>query len=94
MRNLKLRRIEGNVTTAGQTATAWYRLQPVRWNWRSETERDALIVAQAQALAGLVGHRVHLRITQVHHSPAGWARRLDADARDPLLKAAHAAGAG
>jgi hypothetical protein len=74
---LDLRRIDEHVTT-GKHRMAWYTLPPQRWNFRTEQDRHALLNSVAMAYAGLVGHKLHLRVTTQPYPVDEWGRELDA----------------
>ncbi|GAA0617370.1 ATP-binding protein [Streptomyces crystallinus] len=82
---LQLSDIIGNLTiTRGGQVTAWYLASPVRWSFQSMGDRNSLILAHAQRLAELAGHRIHIRVTHRPYPVARWAADLHAGVIDPL----------
>jgi hypothetical protein len=74
---LALREVDGHLTYTAGSVWAWYLLPNQQWAFRSEAQRESLIVAAADAMAGLAGKRVHVRVTTRPYPVAAWARRLD-----------------
>ncbi len=64
--------------------TAWYWLPEVRWAFRPDPDREALIVAISEQYAGLAGFRLHLRRTTRPFAADEWARALDHNTARPL----------
>ena len=60
---LALRDIEGNLAFTDHEAWAWFVLPTQPWAFRSDAQREQLILGTGEALAWLAGHRVHLRVT-------------------------------
>ncbi|SDL31696.1 AAA-like domain-containing protein [Glycomyces sambucus] len=84
LRELSLTEIAGHVTFTPASVTAWYKLPGVRWSFRPDLEREALIVAIAEQYAGLAGMRVHLRRTTRPFPADQWARTVDRYTARPL----------
>ncbi|WP_100448904.1 ATP-binding protein [Glycomyces xiaoerkulensis] len=84
LRELSLTEIAGHATFTPNTVTAWYALPPVRWSFRPDLEREALITAIAEQFAGLAGMRVHLRRTTKPFPADQWARTVDQNTGHPL----------
>ncbi|GAB3994450.1 hypothetical protein GCM10029992_08880 [Glycomyces albus] len=76
--------IAGHATFTPNTVTAWYKLPGVRWSFRPDLEREALITAIAEQFAGLAGMRVHLRRTTQPFQADQWARNVDRATAHPL----------
>ena len=74
---LTLRDIEGNLAFTDHEAWAWFVLPTQPWAFRSDTQREQLILGTGEALTWLAGHRIHLRVTSRPYPAAEWARRLD-----------------
>src|SRR5581483_7567944 len=66
------------------TVTAWYWLPEVRWAFRPDAEREALLSAIAEQYAGLAGFRLHLRRTTRPFPADEWARTVDQNTPRPL----------
>jgi hypothetical protein len=64
--------------------TAWYWLPEVRWAFRPDAEREALLMAIAEQYAGLAGFRIHLRRTTRPFPADEWARTVDQLTSAPL----------
>ncbi len=64
--------------------TAWYSLPEVRWAFRPDLDREALIIAISEQYAGLAGFRLHLRRTSRPFAADEWARILDHTTPRPL----------
>lgn len=84
LRELALTEIAGHATFTPSTVTAWYALPGVRWSFRPDLEREALITAIAEQFAGLAGMRVHLRRTTKPFPADEWARTVDRNTAHPL----------
>lgn len=84
LRELSLTEIAGHVTFTPASVTAWYVLPGVRWSFRPDLEREALIIAIAEQFAGLAGMRVHLRRTTRPFPADQWARTVDHHTSRPL----------
>jgi len=81
---LALTEIAGHLTFTPISVTAWYRLPEVRWAFRPDTEREALISAIAEQYSGMAGFRLHLRRTNRPFPAAEWARTVDQNTHRPL----------
>ncbi|GII25183.1 ATP-binding protein [Planosporangium mesophilum] len=81
---LAITEIAGHLTFTPNSVTAWYWLPEVRWAFRPDAEREALLAAISEQYAGLAGFRIHLRRT-TRPFPAGqWARVVDGHTPNPL----------
>jgi hypothetical protein len=81
---LTITEIAGHLTFTPTTVTAWYWLPEVRWAFRPDADREALIVAISEQYAGLAGLRLHLRRTSRPFAADEWARVLDHNTARPL----------
>jgi len=81
---LALTEIAGHLTFTRTSVTAWYWLPEVRWAFRPDMEREALIIAMSEQYAGLAGFRLHLRRTTRPFAADEWARTLDQNTPRPL----------
>ncbi|WP_369916041.1 ATP-binding protein [Plantactinospora sp. KBS50] len=81
---LAITEIAGHLTFTPNTVTAWYWLPEVRWAFRPDAEREALLAAISEQYAGLAGFRLHLRRTTRPFPADEWARTLDAHTARPL----------
>ena len=81
---LALTEIAGHLTFTQTMVTAWYWLPEVRWAFRPDLDREALIVAISEQYAGLAGFRMHLRRTSRPFAADEWARMLDHNTPRPL----------
>lgn len=81
---LAITEIAGHLTFTPNTVTAWYWLPEVRWAFRPDAEREALLLAIAEQYAGLAGFRIHLRRTTRPFPADEWARTIDANTPHPL----------
>ncbi|MEV1329557.1 ATP-binding protein [Micromonospora costi] len=81
---LAITEIAGHLTFTPNTVTAWYWLPEVRWAFRPDAEREALLSAIAEQYAGLAGFRLHLRRTTRPFPADEWARTIDAHTVAPL----------
>ncbi|MEV4755752.1 ATP-binding protein [Micromonospora sp. NPDC049559] len=81
---LAITEIAGHLTFTPNTVTAWYWLPEVRWAFRPDAEREALLAAIAEQYAGLAGFRLHLRRTTRPFPADEWARTVDAHTPNPL----------
>lgn len=70
---IALRSIAGHVARTSETTTAWYRLPPQRWSFRSDSTRIELIQAIAGQYAELQGRWLHIRVTSRPYPIAEWA---------------------
>ncbi|MFC0533461.1 ATP-binding protein [Phytohabitans kaempferiae] len=82
--NLAITEIAGHLTFTPNTVTAWYWLPEVRWAFRPDAEREALLSAISEQYAGLAGFRLHLRRTTRPFPADEWARTLDTHTPHPL----------
>ncbi|MFK3981698.1 ATP-binding protein [Micromonospora sp. NPDC050397] len=81
---LAITEIAGHLTFTPNTVTAWYWLPEVRWAFRPDAEREALLAAISEQYAGLAGFRLHLRRTTRPFPADEWARTVDAHTPHPL----------
>ncbi|MEH1027981.1 ATP-binding protein [Micromonospora profundi] len=81
---LAITEIAGHLTFTPNTVTAWYWLPEVRWAFRPDAEREALLSAISEQYAGLAGFRLHLRRTTRPFPADEWARTIDAHTPAPL----------
>ncbi|TCB98946.1 hypothetical protein E0H26_05900 [Micromonospora zingiberis] len=81
---LAITEIAGHLTFTPNTVTAWYWLPEVRWAFRPDAEREALLAAISEQYAGLAGFRLHLRRTTRPFPADEWARTIDAHTVSPL----------
>lgn len=81
---LAITEIAGHLTFTPNTVTAWYWLPEVRWAFRPDAEREALLAAIAEQYAGLAGFRLHLRRTTRPFPADEWARTVDQNTPRPL----------
>jgi hypothetical protein len=88
--DLAITEIAGHLTYTPNTVTAWYWLPEVRWAFRPDAEREALLMAIAEQYAGLAGFRIHLRRTTRPFPADEWARTVDQMTRTPLPNVAGA----
>ncbi|MEU4214474.1 ATP-binding protein [Actinoplanes sp. NPDC026623] len=81
---LEISEIAGHLTFTQGTVTAWYSLPEVRWAFRPDAEREALLSAISEQYAGLAGFRLHLRRTNRPFPADEWARTVDSHTAKPL----------
>ncbi|MEV6306291.1 ATP-binding protein [Actinoplanes sp. NPDC051861] len=81
---LAISEIAGHLTFTQSTVTAWYHLPEVRWAFRPDAEREALLSAISEQYAGLAGFRLHLRRTTRPFPADEWARTVDSFTTKPL----------
>ncbi len=81
---LAISEIAGHLTFTQSTVTAWYSLPEVRWAFRPDAEREALLSAISEQYAGLAGFRLHLRRTNRPFPADEWARTVDSLTPHPL----------
>ncbi|MGX6603869.1 ATP-binding protein [Micromonosporaceae bacterium Da 78-11] len=81
---LEISEIAGHLTFTQSTVTAWYSLPEVRWAFRPDAEREALLSAISEQYAGLAGFRLHLRRTNRPFPADEWARTVDSFTAKPL----------
>ncbi|MEU8170586.1 ATP-binding protein [Micromonospora sp. NPDC049004] len=89
---LAITEIAGHLTFTPNTVTAWYWLPEVRWAFRPDAEREALLSAISEQYAGLAGFRLHLRRTTRPFPADEWARTIDAHTPAPLPDVAGTTG--
>jgi hypothetical protein len=82
--DLAITEIAGHLTFTPNTVTAWYWLPEVRWAFRPDAEREALLSAISEQYAGLAGFRLHLRRTTRPFPADEWARTVDMHTPHPL----------
>jgi hypothetical protein len=82
--DLAITEIAGHLTFTQNTVTAWYWLPEVRWAFRPDADREALIIAISEQYAGLAGFRLHLRRTTRPFPADEWARVVDGNTVRPL----------
>ncbi|MDG4791315.1 ATP-binding protein [Micromonospora sp. WMMD1102] len=87
---LAITEIAGHLTFTPNTVTAWYWLPEVRWAFRPDAEREALLAAISEQYAGLAGFRLHLRRTTRPFPADEWARTIDTHTPHPLAPVAGA----
>ncbi|MGC9670323.1 ATP-binding protein [Planosporangium sp. 12N6] len=81
---LAITEIAGHLTFTPNSVTAWYWLPEVRWAFRPDAEREALLAAISEQYAGLAGFRLHLRRTTRPFPADQWARVVDGHSPHPL----------
>jgi hypothetical protein len=81
---LMITEVAGHLTFTPNTVTAWYWLPEVRWSFRPDAEREALLSAISEQYAGLAGFRLHMRRTTRPFAADQWARVVDANTAHPL----------
>jgi len=81
---LAITEIAGHLTFTPNSVTAWYWLPEVRWAFRPDAEREALLSAISEQYAGLAGFRIHLRRTTRPFPADQWARLVHAHTPQPL----------
>ncbi|HZD98967.1 MAG TPA: ATP-binding protein [Micromonosporaceae bacterium] len=81
---LAISEVAGHLTFTPSSVTAWYALPEVRWAFRPDAEREALISAIAEQYASLAGFRLHLRRTTRPFPIEDWARTVDRLTPAPL----------
>ncbi|MFG1652874.1 ATP-binding protein [Micromonospora sp. NPDC049275] len=89
---LAITEIAGHLTFTPHTVTAWYWLPEVRWAFRPDAEREALLSAISEQYAGLAGFRLHLRRTTRPFPADEWARTIDTHTPAPLPDVAGTTG--
>ncbi len=73
---LAIREIDGHLVFTDRESWAWFWLPTQPWAFRSDAQREQLVVGLGDALAWLSGHRLHLRVTTRPYPADEWARRL------------------
>lgn len=91
---LEVTEIAGHLTFTPHAVTAWYVLPEVRWAFRPDAEREALLSAISEQYAGLAGFRLHLRRTTRPFPADQWAAQLDQLTARPLPPVPGAPGWG
>lgn len=91
---LAITEIAGHLTFTPHAVTAWYLLPEVRWAFRPDPEREALLSAISEQFAGLAGFRLHLRRTTRPFPADLWAAQLDQNTTRPLPTVPNAPGWG
>jgi hypothetical protein len=81
---LAITEIAGHLTFTPHSVTAWYLLPEMRWAFRPDPEREALLSAISEQYAGLAGFRLHLRRTTRPFPADLWAAQLDQNTPRPL----------
>ncbi|WP_444546010.1 ATP-binding protein [Virgisporangium aliadipatigenens] len=81
---LAITEIAGHLTFTPNAVTAWYTLPEVRWAFRPDADREALLMAISEQYAGLAGFRLHLRRTTRPFPADQWARMVDRSTPYPL----------
>ncbi|GAA4736045.1 ATP-binding protein [Actinomycetospora chibensis] len=77
---IALRAIDGNLARTASSVTAWYRLAPQPWSFRSDSQRETLIRQIATQLGELQGRWLHVRVTSRPYPVALWAETFDHNA--------------
>ncbi|MDF2976404.1 MAG: hypothetical protein K0S40_1132 [Actinomycetospora sp.] len=77
---ISLRAIDGNLARTASSVTAWYRLAPQPWSFRSDSQRETLIRQIATQLGELQGRWLHARVTSRPYPVALWAEAFDHNA--------------
>jgi len=83
-RELEITEIAGHLTFTSHAVTAWYLLPEVRWAFRPDPEREAMLSAISEQYAGLAGFRLHMRRTTRPFPADLWAQQLDSLTPRPL----------
>ncbi|MEU7825301.1 ATP-binding protein [Catellatospora sp. NPDC049133] len=91
---LAITEIAGHLTFTPHAVTAWYMLPEVRWAFRPDADREALLSAISEQYAGLAGFRLHLRRTTRPFPADQWAAQLDHLTARPLPPVPGAPGWG
>lgn len=78
--SIALRSIDGNLARTGSSVTAWYRLAPQPWSFRSDAQRETLIRQIATQCGELQGRWLHIRVTSRPYPVALWAEAFDHNA--------------
>jgi hypothetical protein len=78
---LALTEVTGNLAFTASTVTAWFTLPDAVWPFRSDTRREALIMASAAQYAALAGLHLHVRRTNVPFPVDQWAHNLTTNSR-------------
>jgi hypothetical protein len=71
---LAARAIRGHLLAEPSGVWAWYALSPVRHYFADPSEREAHRAQLAARWVDLVGHRIHLRVTEHPYAYATWAK--------------------
>jgi len=89
---IALRSLDGNIARTASTVTAWYRLAPQPWSFRSDAQRETLIRQIASQLGEMQGRWCHLRVTSRPYPVALWAEAFDHNAPGRMPDVAGALG--
>lgn len=81
---IEVREIVDNLTITRDRVISWYLLAPQPWSFRSDRQRESVIVDGAMRLAKLTGRRLFLRRTTRPYPVRAWAEALDRNTPDPL----------
>lgn len=81
---LRLRYVDDNVCFTNHEAWAWFVLPTQPWAFRSDSQRERLMLGLGDSLAWLAGHRLHLRVTTRPYPTAQWAKNLHDLTPEPL----------
>lgn len=90
--SISARSIDGHILRTADQVFAWYRLQPQRWSFRSDQQRDGVIQAIGGQYAELQGRWLHLRVTSRPYPIRAWAEAHAGNIRDALPDVAGALG--
>ena len=82
---LALRYIDDNLCFTGHEAWAWFVLPTRTWAFRTDSQRERLMLGLGDSLAWLAGHRLHLRVTTRPYPTAEWAKNLHELTPDPVV---------
>jgi hypothetical protein len=82
--DIALREIVDNLTITRDRIIAWYLLAPQPWSFRSDRQREGVIVDGAMRLSRLSGHRLYLRRTTRPYPVRAWAEALDRNTPYPM----------
>ena len=82
--DIAVQEIVDNLTITRERVIAWYLLAPQPWSFRSDRQREGVILDGAMRLAKLGGRRLHLRRTTRPYPVRAWAEALDRNTPDPL----------
>src|SRR5690606_19744492 len=81
---LALRYVADNLCFTNNDVWALYRVPTQPWAFRSDAQRERLMLGFGDALAWLGGYLLHLRVTARPYPTAEWARRLHQLTPTPL----------
>lgn len=68
-----LREIHQNLTLTDDKVEAWFRLSPLAFDWKAQSQQVELLRQGALGWTGLRGRAFHLRVTQRPYPSAKWA---------------------